>query len=304
MHLMNYRISMMKSFFKEIYKWATLLLHSLVSLLSEMIFSSRASAQDVKSLSKKSKVDSCIILGNGPSLKDVLSNYQDCLKEYETVAVNIFCSSEAFEVIMPKYYVLTDPGFFDDKAKDERLLDIQNKAQQGFSRVSWDMVLFLPSINRRSSLVKRINNRHIRICFYNLTPIDGFLSLQHWLFKRNLGMPVAMNVLCASIFLMNNIGYKRIYLLGADHSWLESFYINENNELILGDKHFYGSQNVHANETLSAWLHYLSVGFRSHERLAEYAHYLGHEVINLTADSYIDAYPRKDISEIVQNKIN
>ncbi len=292
----------MKSILKHLYNKVRLLFQSIVSLLSELFFSSRASARDIKQLQKCSKDEACIILGNGPSLKDILSDYHDCLKKFETVAVNLFCSLDEFWIIKPKYYVLTDPAFFDERTKDKRILEIQAKVQEGLSLVSWEMILFLPAINRRSSLVKRIKNDFIRICFYNLTPIDGFLPLQYWLFKRNLGMPIAMNVLCASIFLMNNIGYKKIYLLGADHSWLESFYINENNELILGDKHFYGNQAVHTNEKLSAWLHNLSVGFRSHERLAKYAYYLGHEVINLTKDSYIDAYPRKELLEIIQNK--
>ncbi len=108
-------------------------------------------------------------------------------------------------------------------------------------------------------------------------------------------MPRAMNVMCASIFLMINLGYREIYLLGADHSWLESFYVNERNQVILGDKHFYGDQSVVCPYSLSKWLQNVSTGFRTHERLSEYANYMGVKVYNATEGSYIDAYERKKI---------
>lgn len=285
----------MKDLCKKIYAWTVKLFQSVVSLISVQLFSSRKIAKSILRLSSQEKGNSCVILGNGPSLKGVLEQDLYFFKSYDCVAVNTFCNNEAFFVLHPKYYVLTDPAFFNDHVVDKRVLDIQEQVVNGLGKVDWEMVLFLPSINSDSKMIQQFKNTHIRFSFYNLTPIDGFLPLQHWLFKKNLGMPIAMNVLCASTFLMINLGYKDIYLLGADHSWLESFYVNDNNEVILGDRHFYGEQAVKCPSTLSQWLYNVATGFRTHERISEYAEYMGVHVYNATKGSYVDAYPRKDL---------
>jgi len=288
----------MKELCKKIYVWTVQLFQSVVSLVSVSLFSSRKAARSLSRLSSQEKVGSCIVLGNGPSLKGVLENDLSFFKCYDCVAVNTFCNNEAFSFIHPKYYVLTDPAFFDDHVLDKRVLDIQGQVVSGLGKVYWEMVLFLPSINRGSKMIQQFKNGHIRFVFYNLTPVDGFLSLQHWFFKKNLGMPMAMNVLCASTFLMINLGYQDIYLLGADHSWLESFYVNDNNEVILGDRHFYGEQAVKCPSTLSQWLFNVATGFKTHERISEYAKYRGVNIYNATKGSYIDAYTRRELPGI------
>lgn len=288
----------MKELCKSIYSWTVKLLQSVVSLFSVLLFSSRKSAKAVSQLFRQERGESCIILGNGPSLKNVLESREETLSSNDTVAVNTFCNNASFYTIRPKYYVLTDPAFFDSIVTDERVLDIQKQVREGLCKVDWKMVLFLPSINRKSRMVDTFRNENIIFCFYNLTPVDGFLSLQHRLFKRNLGMPIAMNVLCASTFLMINLGYQNIYLLGADHSWLESFYVNDNNEVILGDRHFYGEQAVKCPSTLSQWLFNVATGFKTHERISEYAKYRGVNIYNATKGSYIDAYTRRELPGI------
>ena len=86
-----------------------------------------------------------------------------------------------------------------------------------------------------------------------------------------------------------------VFLIGAEHNWLESFYINEQNQLVMGDKHFYGKENIVADKTLSTWLNQLMLVFRCHERLAEYARYCGVKIYNATQGSHIDAYERKSL---------
>ena len=285
----------MKKFCKQLYNNCRLFLQSVVSVMSVFLFSSRKAAKRIKMLQKTNKKNSCVILGNGPSLKNSIKGKEVAFSDMDTVAVNLFCTTDAFQAIKPKYYVLTDPAFFDDNVTEERVKQEQTKLKEGLSLVDWRMILFLPSINKNSKMTEQLANSNVEVFYYNLTPLEGFLSLQHAYFKRNLGMPTAMNVLCAAIFLMINVGYKKIYLLGADHSWLSSFFINDDNEVILGDKHFYGDQTIKCPYSLSKWLYNQHVGFKSHERLEEYARYRNVEVLNATKGSYIDAYKREYI---------
>ena len=51
-------------------------------------------------------------------------------------------------------------------------------------------------------------------------------------------MPFSQNVLVAAIYISLNLGYKNIYLLGADHSWAHDVSVNDDNQLCLNDRHF------------------------------------------------------------------
>lgn len=285
----------MKDICKKLYQWAILFLQTVVSFLSVLLFSSVNTAISLKKREKKTPLKDCMILGNGPSLANSLKFALEKIDKYDVVAVNHFCENKEFIEVKPKYYVLADPAF-DPNPKEERIVKEQERLKKGLERVNWNMILFLPSINRGSFLVKEINNRNIDICFYNLTPVNGIKCVRHWLYKNDLGMPQAMNVLCASIFLMTNLKYQNIYLLGADHSWLDSFFVNEKNELILSDRHFYGTDQIKRNTTISVWLNKISVCFLIHEYLSEYAQYRGVNVWNATEHSYIDAYVRKELN--------
>ncbi len=284
----------MKNICKHLYTWCSLLMKSIITCLSVLLFSSIKAAIHLTKISKENRTKDCLILGNGPSLKLCLESGVKKMNTYDTVAVNLFCEDKSFHIIKPNYYVVTDPGFF-SKAVDDRIADVQKRFQNGISNVDWNMTLFLPSINKKSTQVKKICNQYLKIVYYNYTPVEGFIRLQHILTKMNLGMPLAMNVMCAAVCLMINLNYKNIFLVGADHSWLASFYVNDKNEVILGDRHFYGENQIKCPSTLSKWLYNVSVGFQTHERLAEYAKYRGAHVWNATVDSYIDAYPRRII---------
>jgi hypothetical protein len=118
----------------------------------------------------------------------------------------------------------------------------------------------------------------------------------------NLAMPLAQTVVVGALFTLINIGYKRIYLVGADHSWHESFFMDENNVLYLSDKHFF-SEDVQPTplifgqkETQFAKMHEacmsLAYVFQGHQEVSEYAKYAGSKIYNASGKTYIDAYER------------
>ena len=62
---------------------------------------------------KKNSINSqsCFILGNGPSLKNALNQYQGFLTSQVLFCVNGFSNTEYFEKLKPKYYVINAPEF-------------------------------------------------------------------------------------------------------------------------------------------------------------------------------------------------
>ena len=121
------------------------------------------------------------------------------------------------------------------------------------------------------------------------------------LYKKYLGMPVIQNVLVGCVYLALNIGFKKIYLLGADHSWHEHIVVDDNNVLCIQDSY----NSFAAGPKLSPMLHpdgksfkvdelflALSKMFKAHVILEGYSKTLGAKIYNVSSKSYIDAYER------------
>ena len=144
-------------------------------------------------------------------------------------------------------------------------------------------------------------NPHIKLYIYNTTPIEGFQVFCNWIFRKGWGVPRPHNVLIPSIAMGLRLPFKKIYLAGADHSWLPEITVTDDNVVLMHQKHFY-DQNKSQAETVkqenlnSARLHiilyHMHVAFKSYFILEAYARRLGKEIINVTPGSYIDAFKR------------
>jgi hypothetical protein len=250
----------------------------------------------------KAAAESCIILGNGPSLKQSLEKDLEMFKKSTLMCVNNFASSAEFTLLKPSYYVLLDPGFFIDKQRK----DIVETFDILKNNVDWELTLFIPYIFRKDIDVNYLTNKRgkVKVNFYNYVVFKGFKSLGFKLFKNNFAMPKFYNVLGASIFLAINMGFKKIKITGADHSWFENIKINENNLLCRRDLHFYdiGEQPlipIHdpvSRKTLRIgdFFEALHKTFDTYYLLNQYAATKSCIVYNISEFSYIDAFKRTE----------
>lgn len=250
------------------------------------------------------KAEKCIILGNGPSLKQSLQSQITFFETYPLVCVNSFALTEEFITLKPAYYVMHDPGLW--LSNSQLSQDIFNAIS---NKTSWDLILFAPRSARKSHFLtslKEANNK-VKITFYNYTIFKGFSGLAFSLFKRNLSMPQSQNVLVASVFLCLNLGFKEIFILGADHTWHQDIIVDKNNVLCIKHMHFYNKETVdikpfykglHLKETFkmheiyTAW----SKVFLGYTVLRKYADYLKSNIYNASEVSFIDAFERKNLS--------
>lgn len=253
-------------------------------------------------------VDRCgsplIILGNGPSLAKNIADDMDLLTSNDTLAVNFAGNTAEFLSIRPRYYLLMDPHFFTLPSPDPnvtRLFDHFN------SVVNWDMTLFIPTNRHAKSL--RLTNPHIRIERFNPIGVEGY----NWLIKKacdtRRGLPRPRNVLIPAIMTGIWLGYKEIYLLGADHSWLRTLDVDENNTVVSIQPHFYADgeeehkrvatmfRDIHLHQLL--WGFHLA--FKGYHIIQRYASSIGVNIYNSTPGSYIDAFPRRSIDQIDNN---
>lgn len=252
-----------------------------------------------------------IILGNGPSLKEYVKNNLQTLKETDTFAVNKFCITSEFSWVKPKYYLLIDPAFYINKNVSIKFLNLQKQIFDSFvQKVDWDMTLFIPVLTDMKDdwTDLTIRNKHIKIIYVNSNDATGFRSIVFTLYKYNFAMPNPQNVLVGAIFLSLNMGYKNIYLLGAEHSWTEDLRVNNRNQLYICNKHYYGEEDTifykgieqkeiwKMHEILLAW----SKTFMSYFILRDYAKTINANIYNLTEDSYIDAFPKAKFEELFE----
>ena len=254
----------------------------------------------------------CLILGNGPSLINVLNGNYEYLASQNLIVVNGFSISEYYQKIQPSYYIITDPAFW---ARSFESKELQNKISSILdsilNKTTWSLILYVPHDGYNVFKDYFFRNTNIQVVPYATNSYYG--PNKFTLYEKGVAMPHAQNVLIASIFIAMNIGYKEIILLGADHNWFENLVVDENNTVCLKDFQFYNSNTV-----LKPWIRAngskykmyevltdLTSMFRGYFDLREYADYKKVLVHNATENSFIDAFERVNFESYVNNqKIN
>lgn len=254
----------------------------------------------------KPKYDSVIILGNGPSLNIELAKpeFLEKLNQVDVVVVNYFNQSHFFEKIKPNYYVLGAPEFWIRKV-DQLYIDLRNQMYQDFeTKVNWPMTLFIPFQAKKekfwqSSIAK---NTNITVVYYNIVAFEGSSSFMNFVMKRKFGQPRLHNIIGPSLLNMLWLNYSKIYLTGVEHSWLPMLHVTQNNEAVLGQPHFYNT-NVNAKQMdgpdgkrkLHEILHKFYITFKGYFVIKNYADRHNVSIINLTENSFIDAFPKQNV---------
>jgi len=240
------------------------------------------------------KKNSLLILANGPSLRSVLDLDRKELMKYDRLAVNFFANSPEYSSIRPDIYVMADSHFFSGQETDENVKNLW----KNLTATTWNMILMVPV---RVRIPVKLPSC-ITIQRFNMTPAEGFKALQHLLFRTGVAMPRPRNVLIPSIMTAIRAGYRRILLAGADHSWSRTLWVNDNNNVISVQPHFYKDNDKEKQRVESEYAGYhlhdifksLHIAFSSYFKIAEFAKKSGVEIINITPGSFIDAFPRRE----------
>lgn len=241
-----------------------------------------------------------LILANGPSLNRTIEDSADFVSTKTLLAVNFFATSPLFEQLRPELYLIADPLFWIVPQKREMLFGSLAK------KVSWPIAVFIPHRARkcREWQTMLAQNPHITVYVYNTTPIDGFPAFAHFIFSKRWGVPRPHNVLIPSIAMGLQLPFSKIYLAGADHSWLPEINVTDDNVVLMHQKHFYDQGKSEAatvtkenlkSAPLYTILYHMYVAFKSYFVLQAYAETKQKEVINVTPGSYIDAFKRLKI---------
>ncbi|MDF2438587.1 MAG: hypothetical protein K0Q95_2963 [Bacteroidota bacterium] len=244
---------------------------------------------------------SCILLGNGPSLKESLVKHSSFFREHPLLCLNSFSVTDEYNTLKPEYYAMLDPGLW--LSKNETALKTFDAI---ITKTTWKVYLFIPRSAAKIPFVKELSvkNPNVQTVFFNYTVFRGFSSIGNFLFRKNLAMPQSQNVLVAAIFLTINMNFKKIYLFGADHTWHQSLHVNDENVLCIKDVHFYDSnekisyrpfyKGMHRNDTFTVHEIFMTWAkvFSGYFTVRHYGESRDCKIYNASEISFIDAFER------------
>ncbi|MCX6226040.1 MAG: DUF115 domain-containing protein [Bacteroidia bacterium] len=251
---------------------------------------------------KERILSDCIIMGNGPSLLKDLEKIDISSSDFDKICVNFFAESDLYSKIKPKIYVIYDPNFWESETGD-----IFNKIDELFKKViketTWEIFLFAPFNFRKSKFYSPLlNNNCIKLVFFNAISIDGFPGFIRYCLSHRLGMPRAPNVIIPSLVFAINLGYKKIYLTGVDHSWHQEIVVKSDSKVYVAQKHFSDNLAIHkpmytkSGGRDPATMHQLFLGwsnlFKGYELINDLAVRKDVKIFNLTEASFIDAFQK------------
>lgn len=212
----------------------------------------------------KKSTNKCFICGLGPSLKHVDFSKIDC----DTIVVNNFVQFGKNINFIPNFYIASDDEF----ALDENINKIKSAIQKypDCSFVLGDKIY---------SRLKKDNgiSPNIYVSFGGNLLFNNQLNID---FTKRL--PVSMNILSEAIMLAIYIGYKEIYLLGADFNSFAS----------QKAVHCYEEKDDNRKFSMGFELFCYSFAADVHKELAEYSKINDICIFNATPGSLIDAYER------------
>lgn len=276
-------------------EFAENLAKSLKSIAKVALLSSKAIAP--RKCSKPS--GRIIVLGNGPSLKQTIEEHAQLLRQEPTLAVNFMANSPAFADLKPDYYVIADPLFFEQTS-----LENVEKLWREIARIDWPMTLVVPT--KRLKTVKRLvgdKNSNIKYATFNYLGAEGFPWLEARLYDCRRAMPRPRNVLIPAIMTAISAGYNEIDIVGADHSWMETIRVTDENHVVSVQPHFYKDSKAELRRSEEAYKGYrlhqivesFAIAFKSYHTLQRYAKRRGINIYNATPGSYIDAFERRSL---------
>ena len=293
---------------ENVYSFGNSFLKSIITIL-KVVFRSKLFVKI-----PRVKNGSCIILANGPSLTTTIENHKVVMTNSHLICVNHFPETVEFSELKPSYLIISAPEFWLEKVSHK--IEIRRKAlfHSLITKTNWELSIFCPYKSKNSKLISELPklNSYLSINYYNDTPIEGFTQINHKLFDLKLGIPRPQNVLIPSLMIAIIMGFKNIFVVGADHSWLEELFVNDQNEALLNQKHFYDEQTsrpatVNMDEfgkprRLHEILYKIMMAFKAYFSIQNYANSKNVKIYNSTPRSYIDAFERKKMSEFDHNE--
>ncbi|SMQ62265.1 hypothetical protein SAMN06297229_0683 [Pseudidiomarina planktonica] len=261
---------------------------------------------DLKSYSHPKHHQSCLVIGNGPSLKNDLNTLTERAHSSDFVTVNHFSEDPLFASLKPTKHVVIDSYFWAPDAAEE-LKQKREKFYASLTQVDWSMTLYAPSTADQTFVRNMVSNPNIKLVFFGGCPVTRIplkipTSITTELYETSDLIPPVCNVLIYATFIAVLTGYSEIDIYGADLSFHMDIQLNQqSNELLMSYTHYYGETELvplrkNPQRTQPFSMHEMmsrtADTFYAHKSIYSIAKKRNIKIRNKSSFSLIDVYPR------------
>jgi hypothetical protein len=257
------------------------LMYDCFNLISETLYLFKFSTRKLIKKNKKyfdiHKNKRCFIIGTGPSISLLSSEEITGLENEHVFAVNSFFKIKQLKKIKPRYYALIDDVFW----RQTWVFDYKDILKH-YKDVDFKFITDYRSKKIIDELEFSDNTIFIHAKRFPTSNISFDIA-------RNL--PIGINVVTSCIQSALYMGYKEIYLLGCDYN---TFATNV-------DEHSYDDADelYEIKDRLGMLLSFFSQATRIHYLIRDLSRKKNVSIINLTPNSLLDSYPKKNLSDIL-----
>jgi hypothetical protein len=228
-----------------------------------------------------------LVLGNGPSIAKLNPVEVSALQKVnlDVFVVNWFPLSELAKSITPNFIVLSDPAMAPSKVSDLRCSQLWD-----YLSLHSEIKIVVPT--SWSRYLDKDLNWTSRTIYFNDLGIEGL--------SKNINPTKPRGYLSLTVYkalaMASYLGYRDISILGVDNTMFQGLSVTQDNDLMLGDKHFYAKQRPDQNMTnfypngVADFFYDISLCFLHLRRC------FGHlgNVYNLDGDSLVDCFSKLD----------
>jgi hypothetical protein len=261
---------------------------------------------------KNSKRKRCFILGNGPSITKLNLTF---LKNEDTLVMNDFFKNHYCKKINPKFYFLLDGLYFqpenlsnlNPKFSKSADLYIKKKAKKiNKAAKNSQLVLPYPFAHKYQNRYKYYNDKNIKYVRMLSFNISDYIPKN---INIKIGVPFSFNVfthvLCCAILM----GYKEIYLMGAEQDMYlgNKAFTNKLSNLKKQEKTFFNNdiKKQKVNQLIPECTNYISFWstyeiLKAHINLQSFAILRGVKIYNTTKPGILDMYKYTDIKKFIK----
>ena len=252
-----------------------------------------------------------LVICPSPLLNDQLID-EACRSRYLISFVNNACLSPQFLVLQPERFFLIDPAFFCDPADRPALgKTIDTVIERIATHTSWPMSVIVPWHYRNSNNAQAMaHNPNVKVVAVPIFNSRGtWLRAKYAGFRNGILNPIYRNVLIAAIFYNIRAQHNRVFIWGAHNTWLKNVSVDMSNQVLHSLQHTetqrFGQPllNLDGSPTrYHEYLNQLATTFEQHHVLNEFSISQGKKIINVTDDSFIDAYDRCENLDIFRSR--
>ena len=233
-----------------------------------------------------------LVLGNGPSVArlDPEAVVRAQAGGLELIVVNWFPLSSLGSTLVPDILVLSDPTMRPGSDVDPR-----NRDLWGYIHSHERLRLVVPVSWFR--VVHRVEALAGRVWFFDDASLEGWVSSTSPMRPRGYLSMTAYKALGVALYL----GYQDIRILGIDNTMFLGLQVDEYNQIVLKDRHFYGKARDDQGiswfcpQGVADYFYDLSLCFLHLRRCFGRTD----KIINLDPASLVDCFPKERGSELL-----